>query len=195
MSLPSRRFGAARWREGTNAVPLSRFAAARVRPAHRDHRRAEPDAAPWLLVEWPKGEAEPAIYRLSTLPITTTLTALAGMAKIRSRIECDFQDLKPENGLAHREGRFRRGLRHYASLSIAACGFLVSEWETIPPHERVPPKTSERGDFPWAAGPAALLLRTGLHIPDQIATLRIRLSVAVARRPGHRAINRDRPTA
>jgi SRSO17 transposase len=31
------------------------------------------------------------------------------------------------------EGRGRRGFHHHATLCIAAYGFLISEWERIPP--------------------------------------------------------------
>ena len=37
MQLPARRFHTVTWREGTNAALSSRFAAVRVRCAHRDH--------------------------------------------------------------------------------------------------------------------------------------------------------------
>src|SRR3984957_5746814 len=50
------------WREGTKHPLRSRFAAVRVRPAHRDEQRTEPRPEEWLLIEWPKGEAEPTKY-------------------------------------------------------------------------------------------------------------------------------------
>jgi hypothetical protein len=37
----------------------SRFAAIRVRPAHRDYWRREPYPEEWFLMEWPKGEEQP----------------------------------------------------------------------------------------------------------------------------------------
>jgi hypothetical protein len=52
------------WREGTNARLSSRFARARVRAAHGEVLRA----AEWLLIEWPRGEAQPTKYFLCTLP-------------------------------------------------------------------------------------------------------------------------------
>ncbi len=135
MSLSARSFRKVTWREGTNEALSSRFAALRVRPAFRDNWRKEPHAALWLLIEWPKGDAEPAKYWLSTLPETTPLKTLVDMAKLRWRIERDYQDLKQEIGLSHYEGRSWRGFHHHATLSIAAYGFLVSERETIPPSE------------------------------------------------------------
>ena len=133
MSLPARAYRKVTWREGTNEVLSSRFAAVRARPAHRDHERSAPHAIEWLLIEWPKGDDEPAKYWLSTLPETTPLKEMVDLAKLRWRIERDYQDLKQEIGLGHYEGRSWRGFHHHATLSIAAYGFLISERETIPP--------------------------------------------------------------
>ena len=47
------------WREGTNVTLASRFAAVRVRSAHRDDKRSEPRPEEWCLIEWPAGEPEP----------------------------------------------------------------------------------------------------------------------------------------
>lgn len=121
------------WRDGSNAPLTSRFAALRARPAHRDDQRATPRAVEWLLVEWPEDEAEPSKYWLSTLPEDIALAALVDIAKLRWRIERDYQDLKQEVGLGHYEGRGWRGFHHHATLCIAAYGFLISERETIPP--------------------------------------------------------------
>ncbi len=133
MGLNARAWKSVTWREGTNAPLASRFAALRVRPAHRDQKLCVPRAEEWLLIEWPKGEAEPTKYWLSTLPETTVLAALVDMAKLRWRIERDYQDLKQEVGLGDYEGRGWRGFHHHATLCIAAYGFLISEKETIPP--------------------------------------------------------------
>src|SRR2546427_12002657 len=54
----------------------SRFAAVRVRPAHRDDWRSTPRLEEWLLIEWPRGEAAPIKYWLSTLPPTATSIGL-----------------------------------------------------------------------------------------------------------------------
>lgn len=81
-----------RGREGTNATLSSRFAAVRVRPAHLDYWLSEPHAEEWLLIEQPDGEAEPTKYWLSSLPGTTPLPDLVANAKLRWRIERDYQD-------------------------------------------------------------------------------------------------------
>jgi SRSO17 transposase len=115
------------WREGTAGKLTSRFAAVRIRPAHGDTARTEPRPEEWLLVEWPEGEEEPTRYWLSTLPEAATLEELVATAKLRWRIERDFEELKQELGLGHFEGRGWRGFHHHASLCIAAYGFLVAE--------------------------------------------------------------------
>ena len=101
MNLPTTAFRDIGWREGTDRKLQSRFAAVRVRPAHRDYWKAEPHAEEWLLIEWPRGEQEPTKYWMSTLPSNTPLKALVKMAKQRWIIERDYQELKQELGLGH----------------------------------------------------------------------------------------------
>jgi SRSO17 transposase len=127
MQLPTRRFHTVTWRQGTNEALSSRFAALRVRCAHRDHLRVEPHPEQWLLIEWPRGEAEPTKYFLSTLPAATALKELVRVAKLRWRIERDYQELKQELGLGHFEGRSWRGFHHHATLCVAAYAFLLAQ--------------------------------------------------------------------
>jgi len=140
--LPAKAWRTVVWREGTNAELSSRFAAVRLRPASRDFDRSEPHAEEWLLIEWPKGERQPTKYWLSTLSADTPITQLVDTAKLRWRIERDYQELKQELGLGHYEGRGWRGFHHHASLCIAAYGFLISLRETIPPS--APAQTEDR---------------------------------------------------
>jgi SRSO17 transposase len=121
------------WRQGTRQTLRSRFAALRVRPAHRDYWQAEPYPEEWLLIEWPKGETEPAKYWLSTLPAATKVKDLVAIAKQRWVIERDYQELKQELGLGHYEGRGWRGFHHHATLCIAAYGFLLAERSRFSP--------------------------------------------------------------
>jgi SRSO17 transposase len=132
-ALPEDAWRRITWREGSKAPLASRFAAIRVRPAHRDYWRSAPRAEEWFLIEWPHGEVEPTKYWLSTLPEDTELADLVDQAKLRWRIERDYQELKQEIGLGHYEGRGWRGFHHHATLAIAAYGFLISERSLIPP--------------------------------------------------------------
>jgi SRSO17 transposase len=131
--LPKKAWRRVTWREGTNTKLASRFAAVRVRPAHRDYHRPTPRPEEWCLIEWPVDEPEPTKYFLSTLPATISRRALVNITKLRWRIERDYQDLKQELGLGHYEGRGWRGFHHHATLCIAAYGFLLSERAAIPP--------------------------------------------------------------
>jgi SRSO17 transposase len=131
--LPKHAWRTIKWREGTAERLSSRFARIRVRVAHRDYQLTESRPEEWLLIEWPEGEKEPSKYWLSTLPEDVSFHRLVDLAKLRWRIERDYQELKQEVGLGHFEGRGWRGFHHHATLCIAAYGFLISERETIPP--------------------------------------------------------------
>ncbi len=133
LDLPAASWQTISWREGTAGTLTSRFARVRVRAAHRDYWRAEPRHEEWLLIEWPEGDAEPAKYWLATVPQDMPFDRLVDLAKLRWRIERDYQELKQELGLGHYEGRGWRGFHHHATLCIAAYGFLISERELIPP--------------------------------------------------------------
>jgi SRSO17 transposase len=153
--LPASAWKTVTWRPGTKQRLRSRFAARRLRPAHRDDWRSEPHPEEWLLIEWPCGEAEPTHYWLSTLPADTKLRDLVRLAKQRWIVERDDQELKQELGLGHFEGRGWRGFHHYATLCIAAYGFLVAERSRFSPSAQagqlqlrapqVPPDFQPRG--------------------------------------------------
>jgi SRSO17 transposase len=158
LALPRPAWKTVTWREGTERGLQSRFAAVRVRPAGRDYEKAEPNAEEWLLMEWPRTEAEPIKYWVSTLPPSTKLKALVKMAKHRWIIERDYQELKQELGLGHYEGRGWRGFHHHATLCIAAYGFLIAERGLFSPSARagnlelsapeLPPDFHPRGSSP-----------------------------------------------
>ena len=146
--LPDKAWRTIAWREGTAEKLSSRFARVRIRVTHRDALSGA-RADEWLLIEWPTGEKKPTKYWLSTLPEDIAFEHLVDTAKLRWRIERDYQELKQEVGLGHFEGRGWRGFHHHASLCIASYGFLISERETIPPSG---PYASRR--FPEASLPA-----------------------------------------
>jgi hypothetical protein len=66
-------------------------------------------------------------YWLSTLPQDMPIERMVLEAKMRWRIERDYQDLKQDLGLGDYEGRGWRGFHHHASLAIAAYGFLMAQ--------------------------------------------------------------------
>jgi SRSO17 transposase len=132
LGLPKRAWRTVRWREGSTDWLSSRFARVRVGVGH-NQLVPEKLLPEWLLIEWPEGEAEPTKYWLSTLPSNISFRRLVDVAKMRWRVERDYQELKQEVGLGHYEGRGWRGFHHHATLCIAAYGFLIAEQATIPP--------------------------------------------------------------
>jgi SRSO17 transposase len=147
-ALPSRVWRTIAWREGSTGRLSSRFARVRVRVGYY---QAIPEllAEEWLLIEWPKGEAKPTKYWLSTLPEDISFERLIDIAKLRWRIERDYQELKQEVGFGHYEGRGWRGFHHHVTLCIAVYGFLVAERAAFSP-----------------SGPPSPVLRQEPSLPD-----------------------------
>jgi SRSO17 transposase len=112
------------WREGTKGKMAGRFAAWRVRPAHKLSAGKVPLDACWLLVEWPKDSEYPAKFFFSNLPETMSLKRLVATAKSRWWIEHSYRELKDELGLDHFEGRSWRGWHHHVVLVLLAYAFL-----------------------------------------------------------------------
>ena len=171
-SLPARRWRTVEWREGTNTKLSSRFAALRVRAAHRDEGHRALRQEQWLLIEWPGSQTEPTKYWLSTLPVDTALVELVRVAKMRWRIERDYQELKQEFGLSHYEGRGWRGFHHHATLCIAAYGFLLADRlkhggckknSTQPKTPSLPADYTPRGSPTRATSRARLHRHAALH--------------------------------
>ena len=126
-ALPAGQWHNVEWREGSNFTLRSRFARVGVRAAHRDYQRDALRPEQWALIEWPEGHKEPMKYWLSTLPQDMPIERMVLEAKMRWRIERDYQDLKQDLGLGDYEGRGWRGFHHHASLAIAAYGFLMAQ--------------------------------------------------------------------
>jgi SRSO17 transposase len=120
LALPRKDWRRVTWREGSNTMLRSRFAAVRVRPAHRDYEGSKPRVEEWCLIEWPPDEPEPTKYWLSTLPAKTSRCTPVNTAKLRWRIDRNYQDLKQELALGQYEGRGWRGFHHHATLCTPA---------------------------------------------------------------------------
>lgn len=112
------------WRTGTKGRMSSRFAAWRVRPAHKLSAGRQPGSACWLLAEWPVDAADPTRYFFSNLPAGTRLKRLVATAKSRWWVEHSCRELKDELGLDHFEGRSWRGWYHHVALVLMAYAFL-----------------------------------------------------------------------
>jgi SRSO17 transposase len=146
LSLPKRAWQTITWREGSADHLRSRFARVRVRVSPTRGRTGQPEET--LLIEWPENEPEPTKYWFSSLDETISLQRLVDIAKMRWRVERDYQDLKQEIGLGHYEGRGWQGFHHHGTMCIAAYAFLISERETIPPSGPGPAATITKATVP-----------------------------------------------
>jgi SRSO17 transposase len=142
------------WREGSRGWQSSRFAAARIRTAHRHQNGEAPGPEQWLLCQWFEGEKEPTKFWLSSLPKNASLHTLVRLAKLRWRIERDYQELKQEIGLDHFEGRTWRGFHHHATLCSVAHAFLALRRALFPPGPSE--MDAADGETPPATAPAAM---------------------------------------
>jgi SRSO17 transposase len=130
---PTLKFRRVSWREGSKGWQAGYFAAVRVRTAHRHKEGTPPGEEQWLLCQRTDESKTPFKFWLSTLPSTTAVSSLVRYAKLRWRIERDYQELKQELGLDHFEGRTWRGFHHHATLCAVAHGFLALRRALFPP--------------------------------------------------------------
>lgn len=126
------RFRKLSWRLGSRGIQTGEFAALRVRTAHRHQNGVPPGVEQWLLCQRIDG-GKSHKYWLSNLAATTRASELVRLAKLRWRIERDYQELKQELGLDHYEGRTWRGFHHHATLCAVAHGFLALRRALFPP--------------------------------------------------------------
>jgi SRSO17 transposase len=118
---------------GRHSPTSTRFACIRVRTSHNAYKGARPGDEEWLVIEWSDVDESPSHYYLSNLGSSTEQQVLAEVAKLRWRVERDYQDLKQEAGLTHYEGRRWHGFHHHLTICMAAMAFLASQRELFPP--------------------------------------------------------------
>jgi len=105
------------------------------------------------------------------VPEDVELADLVSLAKIRWRIERDYQELKDELGLDHYEGRSWRGFHHHGVVCMAAYCFLAAERGRLSPLRLLPISSPLR--YPGASRHAAPPARPERHNPASITTQRI----------------------
>jgi SRSO17 transposase len=157
---PTLQFNRVSWREGSKGWQSGRFAAVRIRTAHRHKEGTPPGVEQWLLCQETGNPKAPYKQWLSNLPSTTSITTLVRFAKLRWRVERDYQELKSELGLDHFEGRTWRGFHHHATLCAVAHGFLALRRALFPPEDSA--LDSADGPQGNAADPAP----PSWHVPD-----------------------------
>jgi len=86
-------------------------------------------------MEWPPEAEAPTKYWFSNLPQGVSLQHLVQLAKLRWRVEQNYQQLKEELGLDHYEGRGWQGWHHHVTLVCLAYAFLLLERQR---HKKTP---------------------------------------------------------
>jgi SRSO17 transposase len=144
------------WREGSRGRQSSRFGAVRVRTAHRHRQGRPPGDEQWLLYQWPDDESQPTKFWFANLAATLPIRELVRLAKLRWRVERDYQEMKGELGLDHYEGRTWRGFHHHAALCALAHAFLSLRRALFPPEDNA---VDDRGGSPTPPAGAPPLAR------------------------------------
>lgn len=129
--LPAESWTDVELRPGAKNPRTSRFARVRVRHAHRAAVGHDPGPEEWLVVEWPEKEQAPSHYFLMSLDVP--LEEQAVLAKLRWRVERDYQDAKQEVGLDQYEGRRWTGFNHHLTVCMASMAYLVASRALFPP--------------------------------------------------------------
>lgn len=132
--IPRTRYKTVSWRAGSRGKMSSKFLLYRVRSAERHTKGRPPSEEQWLICEWPPAEKGPK-FHISNLPASSTIKELVRIAKLRWRVERDYQEMKGELGLDHFEGRTWRGFHHHATLCALAHGFLALRRALFPPEQ------------------------------------------------------------
>jgi hypothetical protein len=98
-----------------------------------------------------------------------SLEELAETAKLRWRVERDYQELKQGICLGHFEGRGWRGVNNHASPCIAVYEFLVAERSSFPPLAPTSGQTLRYIKYPKVGSRGDPSLRLERHSPWPMA--------------------------
>jgi len=156
------RFREVTWRKGTKGKLRGQFCAVRVRSAESWTKGKAPGEEQWLLLEEDPKQETGFKYYLSTLQRTTSLKKLVGLAKLRWRIERDYQDMKQKLGLDRYEGRTWGGFHRHIAMVALVHAFLALNREAFSPDGEQQSVDLERFS-PGASGGADALARP---VPD-----------------------------
>jgi hypothetical protein len=121
LGLPNHAWRTITWREGSGAPLRSRFARVRVRIAPSSGAAGRTEET--LLIEWPTGEAVPTKYWLSNLDHRMSFRRLVDIAKMRWRIEHDYQELKQEIAICNLLDCF-----HHPTFIVVLRDFFRDFW-------------------------------------------------------------------
>ncbi len=131
--LEQNRFRKVTWRNGTKGPLFGQFFAVRVHSAENRTKGQRAGSPLWLLMEREASEKSGFKFYLSSLKQSTSLRTLVWTAKLRWRIERDYQDMKQQLGLDQYEGRQWGGLHRHLAMVALVHAFLALHREDFSP--------------------------------------------------------------
>jgi len=181
-ALPEQAWQTVTWREGGNTTLSGRFAAVRVRPAHRDVKRSTPRPEEWFMIEWPEGEDAPAKYWFSTLAPDTPVAELVANAKRLGGSNGTIKNSSRKSALATMKDE---GGAAFITTPRCASQLTASSSPSgapFPPQPSTAPHPSKHLKYPRAFDPAGLPIRPERHVANSITTVRIAIARHMARK-------------
>ncbi len=127
------RFRSLTWRKGTKGNLQGSFCAVRIRSAERRTKGSRPSEPLWLLLQRDSSQKTGFRYALSSLKKSTSLKKLVFTAKLRWRIERDYQDMKQHLGFDQYEGRQWGGFHRHLAMVALVHAFLALYREDFSP--------------------------------------------------------------
>jgi SRSO17 transposase len=113
------------WKATDGKTRRTRLAWIKVYLAHGLRKAGGDLEEAWLVVDWPKDDAEPYHYYLAEFKRPPTKARCLRLSRSRWHIEQYFQRSKDDLGLDHFEGRSWRGFHHHLALSAVAYLFIL----------------------------------------------------------------------
>ena len=185
MALPAAAWQEVAWREGTKGELVSRFAAVRVRPGHRDYWRERPWPELWLLSSGRGASPSRPSTGSPTSPPTRRSSGSSPSPSCAGGSSATTRSSSRSSASATSRAAAGGAFTTTPALCIAAYGFLVRERATLPPTSVPTARTRDTfltRDLSAARLPSRARQR---HVPTSIATLRHRLAVLLARQLDH----------
>ena len=180
LSLPEKAWRKIRWREGSNDWLSSRFARVRIRPALDDYRRQVPHPHEWLLMNGQKVRLSRPATGSPTYRKTSASNAWSILPNCAGASNATTRNLSRRSGFGT-----MKAAAGGASTTTPRCASPLTDPDrrnaTIPPSGPRPAAQRQALAIPEGCRPQAPPIRPERHIPNSIATLRRRLTVAIAR--------------
>ncbi len=129
----ARKFRRVVWRQGSKKRLEAKCLALRIKSAEGRTKGRQASDDMWLLIERDESRDSGFKYYFSSFPESVSLKRLVRIAKVRWRIERDYQDLKQNLGFDRYEGRTWGGLHRHIAMAALLHAFLSIYREAFSP--------------------------------------------------------------